>query len=42
MNNDRDSNQPSLEVILHTALGVVMAIALAVMVVAPHVHTVVM
>jgi hypothetical protein len=41
MHNDLDSNQPSLDVILHTALGVVVAISLAVMVATPQVLTVV-
>lgn len=41
MNIDRDWNKPSLELVLHSCLGVVFAVALAVMVLAPQVQTLV-
>ena len=41
MNVTTDSNQPSLECILHSGLGVVFAVAVAVMVFAPQVQTLV-
>ena len=41
MNVDTESNQPSLELVLHGCLGVVFAVALAVMVFAPQVQTLV-
>ncbi len=39
MNMNQDSNKPSLELVLHSCLGVVFAVALAVMVFAPQVQT---